>query len=485
MRFGLVGGTYTARSGAVAHEEAINLFAESVESQGAMVRGSAYGGMTAPPTHSLYGTPGTKVFATLPESPTRALLNANGRIFAVGGTKLCELNADGTFTTRQTIASDGGAVSMVASAIELFIVSAGHAYCYTLADNTMVDVTATIDGTPVLAQYTDGYFIALLSGNKFRVSAPLDGSTWPGIQITETSVYAEDIVSIVVNHTELWVFLGQHTQVYQDTGSDNVFDAVKGAGSIEQGCISPFATCRLDNSVFWVGQDERGAIAAWRSNGYTPQRVSTYAVEAALTGYANITKLVSYSYQDSGHLFWVLYVPGADCSWVYDVTESLWHKRAFWLGATFEPHHSWNHVYAFGKHLIGDWKSAKIYELSMNYLDDDGSALRRVRSAPTILNEMERIFHAELTLDFQPGTGPVVPLVDGNNNPRPPQIMLRWSDDRGQTWSNEHIIGVGLSGQYKNRTIARRLGQSRYRVYEVSMTDPVPWVLVDGYLRTA
>ena len=63
--------------------------------------------------------------------------------------------------------------------------------------------------------------------------------------------------------------------------------------------------------------------------------------------------------------------------------------------------------------------------------------------------------------------------------------MLRWSDDRGQTWSNEHIIGVGLSGQYKNRTIARRLGQSRYRVYEVSMTDPVPWVLVDGYLRLA
>lgn len=485
MRFGLVGGTYTARSGVVAHEEAINLFAESVESQGAMTRGSAYGGMTAPPTHSLYGTPGTKTFATLPGSPTRAQLNVNGRVFSVGGTQLCEVASDGTVTARATIANDGTAVSLAFSPIELFIVSAGHAYCYTLASNTINEVTDSLAGTPIKAVYVDGFFVLQLSGNKFQVSAPLDGSTWPGIQVTETSVYPEDITAIEVNHTELWVFLGQHAQVYQDTGSDAVFDAVKGAGSIEQGCIGPFATAQLDNSVFWVGMDQRGAIAAWRSNGYTPQRVSTYAVEAALTGYANIASLVCYSYQDSGHLFWVLYVPGADCSWVYDVTESLWHKRAFWLGTVFEPHHSWSHVYAFGKHLVGDWKSGNIYELSMSYLDDDGATIRRVRSAPTVINELERIFHAELTLDYQQGVGPVVPLVDGNGNPRPPQVVVRWSDDGGETWSNDHIVGVGLTGQYRNRAIARRLGQARRRIYQIVMTDPVEWVLVDGYLRLA
>ncbi len=95
---------------------------------------------------------------------------------------------------------------------------------------------------------------------------------------------------------------------------------------IETGGAATFAQARADNSVFWIGQDERGGRMAWRSNGYTPQRVSTHAVETDLSSYtaAQIASLVSWSYQDSGHLFWVLYIPGSSWSWVYDVGEGLW-----------------------------------------------------------------------------------------------------------------------------------------------------------------
>lgn len=57
-----------------------------------------------------------------------------------------------------------------------------------------------------------------------------------------------------------------------------------------------------------------------------------------------------------------------------------------------------------------------------------------------------------------------------------PQVMLRWSDDGGHTWSNEHWRSMGAIGQYGYRTIWRRLGiteKLRDRVYEVSGTDPV------------
>jgi len=55
-----------------------------------------------------------------------------------------------------------------------------------------------------------------------------------------------------------------------------------------------------------------------------------------------------------------------------------------------------------------------------------------------------------------------------------PQVMLRWSDDGGHTWSNSHWRSMGKTGAYGTRVIWRRLGMTlklRDRVYEVSGTD--------------
>ena len=57
-----------------------------------------------------------------------------------------------------------------------------------------------------------------------------------------------------------------------------------------------------------------------------------------------------------------------------------------------------------------------------------------------------------------------------------PQVMLRWSDDGGHTWSSEHWTSMGKIGEYGRRAIWRRLGMTvklRDRIYEVSGTDPV------------
>ena len=66
-----------------------------------------------------------------------------------------------------------------------------------------------------------------------------------------------------------------------------------------------------------------------------------------------------------------------------------------------------------------------------------------------------------------------------------PQVMLRWSDDGGHTWSNEHWKSMGAIGQYGYRTIWRRLGMTekiRDRVYEVSGTDPVKIAIMGAEL---
>jgi hypothetical protein len=442
-------------------------------------------------TGSGFGTPATPIPEVPAQSPTRGECWTGKRKFMAVGDSLFEVFEDGTNIKRMNSVLDvfGGPVSIAASTIELLIVAGGRAYCYNLAANTYNDVTASLLASPIKVKYADGYFIVCFgASNKFQISAILDGNTWPGIQVNEVSVFAEDVISIEVSHRELWVMGSQHIQPYQDTGTDEVYDAIPGT-LIETGCAATFGVTLLDNTIFWISEDTRGGRQAWRGNGYTPLRISTHAVEASLSSYteSQIASTVSYAYQDGGHLFWVLYIPGTDCSWTYDVAEGMWHKRAEWHAefGTYGPHRSWNHSYSWGKHLVGDWETGILFEMSLNYLDEDGALIRRLRRSPTLVNEMAWVYHAELTVDFAVGLGPQPPLLDGEGNPRQPQAMLRWSNDRGSTWSNQHIANCGFAGEYSTRVIWRRLGRSRYRVYELSVSDPIPWTIVDAYLRAS
>jgi hypothetical protein len=64
------------------------------------------------------------------------------------------------------------------------------------------------------------------------------------------------------------------------------------------------------------------------------------------------------------------------------------------------------------------------------------------------------------------------PITQGSD----PEVMLRWSDDGGHTWSNEHWAKMGKIGEYYRRVFWRRLGMTlklRDRVYEISGTDPI------------
>ena len=66
-----------------------------------------------------------------------------------------------------------------------------------------------------------------------------------------------------------------------------------------------------------------------------------------------------------------------------------------------------------------------------------------------------------------------------------PQVMLRWSDDGGHTWSNETWASMGKLGEYYRRVFWRRLGMTlklRDRVYEISGTDPVKLAVMGAEL---
>jgi hypothetical protein len=66
-----------------------------------------------------------------------------------------------------------------------------------------------------------------------------------------------------------------------------------------------------------------------------------------------------------------------------------------------------------------------------------------------------------------------------------PRVMLRLSNDGGRTWLSEEMRGSGRLGEYLTRVRWNRLGAARRRVFEVAVTDDVPWRLVGAYLESS
>jgi hypothetical protein len=466
-RFGFIGGAYTVQSPTLAAEECINWHPQVTESEG---KSKA----------SLMPSPGLSTFATIPgETKIRGMLQYFGpgatpeRCF-VAGAFFSEIISTGSVFTYGALAVDANPVSMDAGPNQLLIASGGQLYWFNLQTNVLTPINDPAGVLQVAASDTFG--IALLqNSNILRISKVADFSNWPPLQIIQPNVFPDNINGIIVDHRELWLFGQKSSAVYGDTGSVNIFDPIGGA-SLECGGSSAFGSCRMDNSIFWWDQDERGAAVARRAAGYSPQRISTHAVEFAVQNYpARATDAISFSFQSEGHTFWQTYFPSGKTTWRYDVASGLWHKALYWSNGLFQPHLSQCHAYVFGKHLVGDRASGKVYDMSSQYNDDAGAPIRRMRRSPYISGEDEFIsfnrfvFLMEQGLALQVGQGSA------------PIAFLKWTDDGGHTWSNEHQIPCGLVGQYRARAQKWRLGRARSRAIEFAVSDPIPWRLIDAY----
>ena len=166
----------------------------------------------------------------------------------------------------------------------------------------------------------------------------------------------------------------------------------------------------------------------------------------------------------------------------------MWHK---WLAIdntnTYHRHRGNCAALFKGLNYVGDYSNGIIYLLDPSNYTDNGQEIRRLRRAPHLVTDLQREYLEELQIQFQPGiglTGITQPLNSETVGANP-QAMLRWSNDGGSTWSNEHWTSIGAVGLYKNRAIWRRLGWARDRVFEVVVTDPVNAVIISANLKAS
>lgn len=473
MQTPILGASYVARSINAADNRMVNLFPEMTPDNG---QTAAF----------LNRAPGLEYLQTVGTGPIRALWahQTNGSDFyVVSGNEVYKMSTLTGDPVLLGTVSGTGPVSIADNGTQLFFACNPDSYIYNEVTNVFQQITDPDFPGAVTVGYLDGYFVFNEpNSQRVWVTSLLDGLSVDPLDFASAEGSPDGLVALIVDHREAWLFGTDSVEVWYDAGlPDFPLTRIQGAFN-EIGCVAAFSVAKLDNGLFWLGTDARGQGIVYRANGYTGQRVSTHAIEYAIAQYSDISDAVAYTYQQEGHAFYVLTFPTGNATWVYDVATQAWHERAGWLNGAFTRHRSNCQCNFLGNTVVGDFENGNIYKMSLDVYSDNGDIqkwLRSWRALPTGTNNLKRTAHHSLQLNCEAGVG----LIDGQGSD--PQAMLRWSDDGGHTWSNEHWSPMGKIGAYYQRVFWRRLGMTlklRDRVYEVSGTDPVKIAIMGAEL---
>lgn len=468
LRIPLVGPGYQTRARDQSAQRLINWFVEATEQ----------GGKTQ---FTLYPTPGLIQVAELGDGPVRGAIGIdNDRAVIVASDGVYLLHADLTHDLLGTIGTDTDPVGMAYNGDQVIIVDGQHGYIVEVADETVARITDTEFPNGVTwAQYLDRYFVVGGDGTgRFYISDIADGKGWVGTEFATAEGDPDPLVAGIVDHRELILFGTASFEIWTNTGNPTFPIERTGNAFGEVGCAATATVCKADNTVFWLGKDRGGDGVVWRMNGYQPVRISNHAVEWAIRQYERIDDALAFTYQDGGHAWYVLHFPSADRTWVYSINGGYWHEWLWFrepLG-TMHRHRSNCHVMIGRKHIVGDWENGKLYELSPTTYDDAGDPIRRVRRTFAEDADLRQIFYTSLQIDLRAGVGLE------NDQGRRPRMMLRWSNDGGNTWSNERVATMGKIGEYFARCKFERLGAGRARVWEIAVTDPVEAVVLGAVI---
>jgi len=477
MDWGFVGDAYAAANPDQDAQELINWFPEQSQREKSKEQ------------WTLLGCPGLQQVAAMFAGEVRGawVLPGGATCLWVSGSSVYLLSVITAATSTAFPAYSAALVGTIASStgqvgirdngtggIAVLVDGTAAGYVYTISSKTLKAISDPAFYGSDRVLFVDGWLVFNKPGTQTFYTSPL---YWDGVKSFDATYFAlkdsstDNLITMIESLREIWLVGERTTEVWYDAGNQFFpFSRLQGV-TLQIGTAAKHSITRFDTGLAWLASSERGQNLVVMTEGYQVKVISSEAVAQAINGYPVVSDAIAYSYSEGGHTFYVITFPTADVTWVYDKTADRWHKRLSFDATTglFHRHRSNCYVNFQNQRLVGDYANGQIYALSRNVYTDNGAPLVTVRRTAHVWDgEMrERLFHNTLQVQLRSGQGPLT--GQGAN----PQLMLRWSDDSGQTWSNQRQVAIGQTGATKQRAIARRLGAARDRIYEVSISDPV------------
>lgn len=405
--------------------------------------------------------PGEVLITTL-SGEVRNQRDVEGRWFVVAGASLVEM-VSGAPVSRGTLASTSGFVGMAHNRTQLVLVDGANLYVYTLATNTLTQITSVGWRGSDDVWELDGYMIFVdPDTDQFYLSAIDDAATLDALDFSSADSGPDNIITHRVSHRQLWLFGTTTTELWINSG-DLAFPFVRYQSyTLDVGIVGKRAAIVAADTIFWIGQTRAGRGLVYMAAGSQPQRVSTIAVEQALAASTDLSQAAMWAYQVEGHEFIGINAPGLSTTWVYDAAMQQWHERAEWADG-WQPLRSRLHAATGGQIYAGDSAGALVrLDPSSNTLS--GRPLVRERTWPhMVLPSFEPISFRGLEVSMRTGAGG--------------QIALQLSNDGGSTWGPPLLRQFGAVGRWMQRVRWLGLGVAHNRVFRLRLSDDAPWSL--------
>lgn len=468
MRAGVVGGSSQEASLPFNAERTVNLYAV-LDQEGKEPA-------------SLYSRPGNALFATVGSGPGRGgfFVNSNSRAFVVSGSELYEITSAGVGTLRGNLLTSSGDITIADNGLQLAICDGVDLYIFTYSTNIFQRVVSANLPSAASVIFLDGYFIVnrSLTSGIFQISAPYDGTTWAALDFATAESSPDSLLRVAAIFGQLWLFGDVSIEPWNNTGAAAFpFQRVNSSARLSVGTSAPSTVLELDNTAYWVGKDINGAGIVYKADGFSPQRISTEAMELRIQSAPSPSTLKAMAYQEAGHTFYIITGGGMETALVYDISMRLWTESS-WFNSfgQYELPRANALIYAFGKTLALDRVSGKIYHQSSAYYDDAGDEIARDRIFTHIFDSGNPFLIKNLTINFETGVG--------NTSVADPKCMLYLSSDGGRTFYINFEAPLGKIGEFLTRVVFWRLGRHRQCTFRVRVTDSVKVVITGGEFNT-
>lgn len=351
-----------------------------------------------------------------------------------------------------TLNTETGPVGIADNNQQIIFVDGVNGYLYDLTTGNFGVITSP--GFP-----TSPSTVAVL-GNRFIVnkgetkesyySAQGNGLSWGANDFFSMDLISDIVVAYATLNGRLYVMGQRSTEVWYVVRSPTLpFRPQKPA--IEYGCNALGAVAVGFDMIVWLSRTNYGIGGIRKISGQDlSAQISNESIDTIIDKSVDLSDSTAFLYKnDVGHIMYVINFNADDLSYMYDFNMNKWSKlesnEGRFLANAYIDYK--NH------HYVLDYENPYMYEMSTDFNDDAGLAIKREVVSPVFLSPNPMSVN-EYRLFLKQGTG-LESGIDQN-----PLISLEVSWDGGISYGESRSASLGEAGKRFTKTFWNTLGVS-------------------------
>lgn len=405
--------------------------------------------------------------------------------YSVFGTQVVRLSLAQGPVVIGTVSDNNTHIRIARGRTHLLFVDGNFGYTYdgttfqTITDVDFPDATSNPAAQPTHAVYIDGFFVVNdARTDNFFISDIEDPDSWNALEFAAAAVAPDQALALAATESELWVIGDETAQAFYNSGNATFPYAIILSATQEVGIAAPQTIAESDAGIFYLATTPEGGLFVYRIFGHSGRRISGEEQDEQIAEVPDISCASGFIYQQEGKSFYCLQLHPEFPTLVYNINAQTWETRAMADGTAWRV--GGVGVFNTGQKpevVAGSRLGGILYTLRLDNYEDAGTPLIRRRVTAVQHSNNQQLDWWEVVVDTN------VYDVPPNGAGSDPLLRLRYSDDGGVSWSDQITEPMGKQGEAFRRAVFRNLGQSRNRVFEVEISDPVGATIIGAYAR--